>query len=88
MTMEKRNLIEEGRTPGMDKQADADEIESDSVAAFKTADQKKLIKKDDAKDIAVLAGIFILLMGTIVMLGTKVSAKPVQSIATQVQNGN
>jgi hypothetical protein len=32
--MEKRNLIEDGRTPHMDKQADADTLEKRAVDTF------------------------------------------------------
>ena len=32
--MEKRNIVENGRTPDMTKQADADDFEKRAVAAF------------------------------------------------------
>ena len=32
--MEKRNIVESGRTPDMTKQADADDFEQRAVAAF------------------------------------------------------
>ena len=34
MCMEKRNVIEDGRTPNMPKQADADEIEHTAAKMF------------------------------------------------------
>ena len=38
MTMEKRNLIENGRTPAFAKQSSVDEIEDAAVGMFKKAE--------------------------------------------------
>lgn len=39
--MEKRNVIEDRRTPEMDKQADADKHEKQAASLFKDADTKE-----------------------------------------------
>ena len=81
--MEKRNIIEEGRTPGLDKQGDADDIESAGVLAFrnratklaKTVEVLRTEAKSDVAGIAVLGIILIILMITIGTLSTQVHAK-------------
>lgn len=47
--MEKRNIIESGRTPDMTKQANVDTFEKDAVAVFDKIQDKKSKPEEQAK---------------------------------------
>ena len=92
MTMEKRNLIEEGRTPGLDKQAEEDAMEKDAVASFKEAVAPKKLTKPKCMeslkpvagvtDIFILGGIFMALISMIILMAIHVPAKTTHATPT------
>lgn len=47
--MEKRNIIEDGRTPSMGKHAALDQLEKDAVAAFAACEPSADEHKSDAE---------------------------------------
>lgn len=47
--MEKRNIIEAGRTPQMEKQGTVDTFEKDAIAAFKPIDARRKARENRNK---------------------------------------